>query len=475
MSLFRKHWADFSFLVGLVIFVLFKIPDLSIAYFWDELGVYVPGALKMKDDGTIGLLPANLEPLYSRGHPLLFVFSQAAWFELFGDDVVTGHTFSLLLGVLTLVAFYWCSRNLAGATVALVASITLAAQPVFYAGAGVILPEMMLALFTIPAVWAIIRQRWWWYALWGSLAMMTKESAIVIPGLALLVLFAESIAAKDFFSRNRWRLFLIGLVPILVFALFLIIQRIQNGWFFFPLHVDLMNSLEQGLEDLWYIFKDIMSRQGRIIPAFVFGLGFVFLLFSNRDIERRSFVISAIFILLCLCFAAYNFYLLRYMLYCIPFLILPAAWFISIIAGKGHRNLALPAVIVYAVVSTTMSLKFMNPAQFGDTSDMSYKRVVALKQEAIDWLEQQPFRDSVVEANFPIFQALADPRNGYVERTIQYSENFTRHSCHALWFHLNHERFHFWIESRPYEVVSEFRNEVANISYIRFTDCEQDH
>ena len=474
MDFFKKHWADFSFLVGLVIFVCFKIPDLSIAYFWDELGVYVPGALKMKDDGTIGLLPANLEPLYSRGHPLLFVFSQAAWFELFGDDVVTGHTFSLLLGVLTLIAFYWCSRNLAGSTVALVASITLAAQPVFYAGAGVILPEMMLALFTIPAVWAIIRQRWWWYALWGSMAMMTKESAIVIPALALLVLFAESIAAKDFFSRKRWKLFLIGLIPILVFALFLTIQRIQNGWFFFPLHVDLMNDVGTSLKYCFYISKDIYFGEGRYFSGVILVITLLYFIFKSKQngISRKATVLTLL-ILIGTVFAACNFYMIRYILYFLPAVMFLSAWFVVRFAYKHKKPIFITTVISYTVVVVISCIVEMGDKRFRDTGDMSYKQVVLLKKEAITWLEKQPFRNEIIGANFPLFQAISDTRFGYVSSPIRYSENLKEKTCHAIWFYLNNQRLDINTQ-RPFKIIKEFQNSQATIIIMSFQDCIYD-
>ena len=67
------------------------------------------------------------------------------------------------------------------------------------------------------------------------MATMTKESAIVIPALAILIILFDSIKLRDYFSASRLKVFLLGIVPFLVFGLFLVIQKIQYGWFLYPL------------------------------------------------------------------------------------------------------------------------------------------------------------------------------------------------------------------------------------------------
>src|SRR5215217_8095596 len=87
----------------LAVFIVVKYYDLNIPYFWDELGVYAPGSLKMKESGHIGILPANLDPEYSRGHPLLCFFVHALSFRFFGDTVFVAHATSLFIGCCVLV------------------------------------------------------------------------------------------------------------------------------------------------------------------------------------------------------------------------------------------------------------------------------------------------------------------------------------------------------------------------------------
>lgn len=470
MSFLRTHKYGLALTALLLFFVLAKLPHIGTPYFWDELGVYAPGALKMKDNGTIGLLPSSLEPLYSRGHPLLFVFSQAAWFHIFGDDVISGHAFSILTGALTLLIFYLCAANLFNKSIALIASLALAVQPIFFAGAGVVLPEMMLALFTIPAVWGIIQNRWGVYALAASLAMMTKESAIVIPPLALLVLLFDAVREKDFFSLSRFKKLISAVTPLLVFGIFLIIQKKQNGWYFFPLHVGYLRLDKTLFEQGWYIFRDVALKQGRWVFT-LFTVWGLFRSFTGNDFSpwtKRVLYVSVIFVFACILFAGLNFYLLRYLIYAVPFLVLTgvasAAVFLRMLPAKS----GLPAAFFLTVLATVLAIFNMDRKSFNDTADMSYIHLAKMEKEAVRWLEQQPWKDSVIEANFPVFQALEDPRYGYLKgKPLNISVNYERSAPYGIFYHMKKDEVFAW-NYKPYTVIKEYGSCLGFITIVQF-------
>src|SRR5215217_6034689 len=140
-----------GFLLVLTVFVFLKLPDLGLPYFWDELGVYASGALRMHDTG-IGILPASLESVLSRGHPLLCYAAFATVFSWFGDNVLVGHAFALFIACITLLVFFLFVKELFNKAIALISVILLCVQPMFYAMSAVILPEMMLTCFSLLAV-----------------------------------------------------------------------------------------------------------------------------------------------------------------------------------------------------------------------------------------------------------------------------------------------------------------------------------
>ncbi|HRO42652.1 MAG TPA: glycosyltransferase family 39 protein [Flavipsychrobacter sp.] len=444
------------FAIVVVVFTILKIQTIATPYFWDELGVYVPGALKMMDNGTIGLLPSSLEPLYSRGHPLLFVFSQASWFHLVGDTPAAGHSFSIMLAVATLIVFYYCARDLFGNKIAFVSSALLAVQPMFFAMAGVILPEMMLTLFTIPAIWAIVKNRWVIFAITGSLAMMTKESAIIIPPLAMLVIFVDSLLEKRVFSLRNISRYILAAVPFMIYGLFLIIQKKQNGWYFFPEHMGYLRLDASLIEQLWIIARDTLLEQGRTLPGiFIIAVGVIVNL--RRNAFRRTINIFILFVLACIAFADLNFYLSRYMLYALPFVVLGGVYGAQFLFLKMQTKWQTTALGTFIAVTAITSFLSMDTGKFEDTADMSYLHLVQTKQEAISWLEQQPWKDSVIEANFPIFQALSDMRNGYLSvKPFSISVNYEKRAPYGLWFHFKEDENIVW-DGRPYTIIKRWK------------------
>lgn len=468
MGISKQRIFDLLFVILVLVFVMLKISDIATPYFWDEIGVYAPGALKMKDNGTFGLLPSCLEPLYSRGHPLLFVFVQAVWFGFFGDEVISGHACSIFIATATLITFYFFVKDLFGKKIAFFAALLLTFQPVFFAMSGVILPEMMLTLFTIPAVWCVIRKRWGLFAVFGSMAMMTKESAIVLPVLALLFAIADDVAARRF-SISSVRRILWALTPVLIYAIFLVIQKKQNGWYFFPEHMGYVERNLFAFEQIWYILLDAVVKQGKAILL----IGILHSLFFTwrggySPVQKRAISISLIFVVGCIGFAYLNFYLFRYLLYAIPFVVLTAVAGLFALADRLPLKWRNSILYLCMAASLALGVLYMDKGEFNDTADMSYKRLVKAQLQTIDWVKQQPWKDSLIEANFPLYQAMEEPRNGYLSgKALNTSVNFKQPTRYGVFFHFKKEERFVW-NDRPYTTIKEFTLSYGFISIVKF-------
>jgi hypothetical protein len=176
-SLYRKYgW----FTIILVLFILAKLPAMQLPYFWDELGVYSRAGLYLHDNG-LGLLPKNLPPELSRGHPLLFSFIHGCGYFIFGDGVVGGHITGLIIALFLLLSIYKIAYHHFNQKTALLSVMLVIVQPVFFAQSILVLPEICLALFMLWAIhyWSI--RKYGWYALMSTAAILIKETAIIIP------------------------------------------------------------------------------------------------------------------------------------------------------------------------------------------------------------------------------------------------------------------------------------------------------
>lgn len=315
---------NYIFLFVLIIFAILKIKYLNTPYHWDEGGVYAPGILKMIDEHTIGLTPNSLVPLYSRGHPLIFYFLAASFMYIFGDSHIVAHIFSLLVGLLTLGTIFFVFSRIVEKLFALLLCILIMFLPLFFSLSGMLLPEMMLTLFSVFIFYSLWFQKWFLYFLFGSMAMFTKESAIVWVVFAIFTIVYQTIENKE----RTWKLILLNifysLTPILVFALFLCIQKYQNGWYFFPEHIGYINLQ-------WKVASEVFARcinmlfisQGKYIllciSIFFFAIQIFLKGFSSIHIKWVVYILVLIFG--STLFASINFLLMRYLLYVYPFVI----------------------------------------------------------------------------------------------------------------------------------------------------------
>lgn len=391
--------------------LLTKPGSLSLPFFWDELGVYGPGILSMVDNG-VGLLPSALDPELSRGHPLLFYAVFSSWIKLVGFTLFKIRVLALLISLGLLTSIGWIEQKIFGGLPALFAGATFVMIPAIQAQATLILPEMMLSLFMLWGLYHIYQENWLWYAVFGSLAILTKETGILLPltGITYLILSP---------GKPSWKSIGFLFIPILVFGIFLLIQKVQNGWFFFPYHTELISfgwdeiSFKAG-EMLHFLFVD----QGRWLMNI--GIVIAVLLGVKR---KKSFSLSAIhpwFLLTgilfggMMCFTVLNAYMDRYLLILLPMLAFGFAGLAQeLLQLRVNEKLVRLAGIV-SFVGVFLHMIYP-PGQFQYDVDLGFKEVVEVQQETTDYLMETVEAGDTVYTNFPLYLGFQDVRFGYVD------------------------------------------------------------
>ncbi|HEX7597486.1 MAG TPA: glycosyltransferase family 39 protein, partial [Polyangia bacterium] len=313
----RGHPYEIVLGVGLFAFFLYKLGDLTLPYFWDELGVYGRAAVYLHDH-KLGLLPANLPPELSRGHPLLLVFLAASLFRVFGASTTVAHVFVFFLAVSLLVSVFWIARAHWNAKVGLAAAALLAVQPLFLAQSTLLLPELPLALAVLWTMASFHSRRYWLGGICLALAIFVKETALVLgPVLGLMVL-ADWIRSRPSWKTALWG-FLALIGPALLYGLFLLIQKRQNGWYFFPLHESHMDFHWPAMKGKLIDYCNfVFIEQGRYPLSVIVSLWAVFRLVGKRDSGRRFQLgigwIFALFAIVLIVFSSGNFFMKRYLL-----------------------------------------------------------------------------------------------------------------------------------------------------------------
>jgi hypothetical protein len=171
---------------------LLHAPLLRLPYFWDEAGYYVPAARDILLSGT--LIPHTT---LSNAHPPLVLCWLALWWKLAGYDPLVTRSAMLLVAAFSLLGVFRLAERVANLQVAVASTLCTALYPVFFAQSSLAHLDLAVAGFTIWGLCAYLERRVFLFALWFSLAALSKETAILTP----MTLVAWEILRRAFLRR----------------------------------------------------------------------------------------------------------------------------------------------------------------------------------------------------------------------------------------------------------------------------------
>ena len=213
--------------------------------------------------------------------------------------------------------------------------------------------------------------------------------------------------------------------PYLVLATFLFVQKKQNGWYFFPYHIESITfSFEKTVAQFSKFFNFIFWSQGRYWWKNYLLVAGIIAVFTNRinkeNYKQSILLLLLIFMFAFLLFSSLSFYMDRYVL-----VVLIAAAIIvgvSIVSILGNKFLIVIATAFLAIIA----IEHFESEKFNNDSNMGYRRSVIALQQAIDFCAKKSTGNELVYGNFPGYYALNFPESGYLrkDKTFLPSMNF---------------------------------------------------
>ena len=412
------------FAITIIALFIFKWNDLHLAYFWDELGVYSQAA-DYQFQHVVSLMPSSLPPELSRGHPLLFTFINATAMRIFGEDVFAVHMVCFFISVLLLLAVYLKVSKYFSPLTGIVSVVVLAVQPLFLAQSCLILPEITLALFAFMAICSYYEHKFWLFALFACLAILTKEAAIVLPVVALSYSLLGWVLSRKRPAALGFSAVALTISPYILFGLFLMIQKRQNGWYFFPLHINhVAFSIAGFFRQLHDFTSFLFWRQGRNLSANICLVGAIVALFFGRYTPNRlAHSFSLLLFILGLAVLGFNsvidLFMERYLtLVLVVFSILTAALVTTILKSRF-----IAAVFVIVVIIT--SALNLETGGFHYDADLGYRHSVNSMQQGVTYATDSLPPGELVIGNFPIGFALTFKAGGYLKgKEVNYLWDF---------------------------------------------------
>ncbi len=398
-------------------------PLLRLPYYWDEAGYYIPAALDFFHHGL--LIPQSTLPT---GHTPLVAISLALAWRLLGYAPLVTRLTLVAFAAATLVALYALGLAVARRETALWACLLLALSPLFFAQSSLAFLDLPAAFTTTVAVWALLRRRMAWFAVAASLAVLTKETAVVIVPVALIFVWRSRRdlrkgdglwLAAPIVTLGAWAAyyhhvtgFWTGNAQYLQYNLY---STLEPGRIAVSLLRRLYQVLIAGFNWLLVVAAVLGYFRVKKHPETAMGHGAGANNPSPAPVRKEFFFLAmglavAYVAMLSLVGGAV---LPRYLLPMFPCFYLALA----MLAEGLPRRLMRPALVLTAACFVVSW--FINPPYpFAYENNLAYADFIHLHQQAAEWLSSQPGDPRILTA-WPATDELTHPELGYVDKPMR--------------------------------------------------------
>lgn len=408
-----RHARAHLFLLGLLGLCLF-LPHLfllSLPFYWDELGQYVPASLDLFQHGwwiPRSTLP-NVHP------PGLMTYLAGVW-SVTGYSILATRAAMLVLGTMTAWLAFLLAVRLGRGTQgwpAFSAVLFLCSSPLFFTQSMMAQLELPAALFTLLALLLFLDGRWRWAALACVGLVLVKETGLVVPAA-----FGAWLCYERKPRAALWFVLPLGVLGAWLLVLYQSTGHLLgNAEFarynaFFSLHP--VRAAAALLRRLYYLLFAEFHWIGALALWFAWRRT---RLFSSREWRIIALVAGAHILVVSLFGGAV---LERYLLPVLPLLYVAVA--VACTTLPGRAKLLVPVALCAGLVIAN----FWNPPYpFPFENNLAMVDFVHLQQAAAEYVDHLP-PDLPVSTAWPLTDALRRPEFGYVQRPhpVQALEDF---------------------------------------------------
>ena len=417
---------------------LLHVPLLQLPYFWDEAGYYVPAARDLLLTGS--LIPHTT---VSNAHPPLVMAWVALWWKCVGYAPLVARSAMLMIAAFSLLGVFRLAARVANTQVAIASTVCTALYPVFFAQSSLAQVDLAAAGLTFWGLTAFLDERPRATAIWFSLAVLAKETAILAPVALACWELLRFVAPRQGWIRGLWidssgnrgiagKRILPLLVPVAPLALWYFYHWAHTGYVFgnpeffrynvaatlnpvrFLLALVLRLWQAFGYMHLWLLTLSMLLAM--LLPPVKDG---------GIERSRITIPVQMIFLVVVKVYVVAmaligGAELARYMLPAVP---------LVIIAGIStlRRRLRDWSMAVAVVAVAFVVAWFWNPPYgFSPEDNLAYRDYIVLHQDAERFIEARYPMAHVLTA-WPASDELARPWLGYTTRPMQVVqiENFS--------------------------------------------------
>lgn len=398
-------------------------PLLRLPFFWDEAGYYVPAAHDL-----IQFHSPIVRTTLDTGHPPLSTAYLAFWLATAGWKASVARVAMLLVAAFALTNVYLLARRLAGIGVAVATLAGTATYSVFFVQSSLTHADLMACAFTLWGLREGIENRLWRSQLAFSLAVLSKETAIVgcVALAAWEILFPPA-------PREKWKRAAIRMMPAIPLAGWMLYHYAATGHllagssYYLDYNVSTARNALRFVLALAQRFWQLLGGMNMLALTAATAAAMWFAPVRDRDVERGriavdlQFQFALVMLAYLITFSLLGGALLtRYLLPCYPLVIL-------IGMSTLHRRILRwewPAAVIVLIFG--LALFFDPPYRFAPEDSLRYKDFVQLHYRAAQFLQKHEQETTILTA-WPANDELSRPYLGYVKQPLNSVavDNFT--------------------------------------------------
>jgi Dolichyl-phosphate-mannose-protein mannosyltransferase len=410
---------------------------LRLPYYWDEAGYYIPAAWDFFRTGS--LIPITT---ISNAHPPLPSIYLALWWHLGGYHPAVTREAILIVAALGLLAVWKLALRLnPSPLVAFWALLLTALYPIWFAQSTLAHADIFAAAATL---WALVyalpddsrkpsSSGIWPAAIWFSLAVLAKETAIITPLTLAAFELAAGFRKTRPIRRRSYELAAWYSVCLLPLAAWYAYHYAKTGFLFGNpefLRYNATSTLEplRILAAFGHRILHLTGHMNMFVPTLCTAAAMVLDPIKNQAGETPPRIslpaqtrIYAILLANALAFSVLGGALLtRYLLPMYPLVLLIA------VSTFNRRVRYWQLLTAFSAAAFVVALFINPPYGFAPEDNLTYAHVIRLHQQAIRQLEAH-YPGSTVLTAWPVSDELTRPELGYVKTPFDVDriEDFT--------------------------------------------------
>jgi 4-amino-4-deoxy-L-arabinose transferase-like glycosyltransferase len=395
------------------------VPHLTLPFFWDEAGQFVPAALDVFHHGD--WVPRSTTP---NVHPPGVMAYLALVWHIVGYSVVSTRIAMLLIAALGLYCTFLLAIRMCGdvpGAPAFEVMLLLLATPLFYTQAMMAQLDMPAMTFTVLSLLLFLDRKYVACALACTGLVLAKETGAIAP-----LLFGGWLLVRE----RKIREALYFTAPFLVLMVWLaILKDVSGNWLGDPgfAHYNVTYSLEPVravfalVRRVWYLFGADFRWIGT--AAIIYGLR------RSRRFFTPEWALLGIFFVLHVVFVSLfgGATLERYLLPVFPIL------YLAVVTGWAGMQRTAKRVSLGVLTAGMIAGFFWNPPYpFPYENNLAMTDFVRLQKAAAEYLDGDAPQGAVIASAWPYTGALRNPELMMSQRKFNVVETDDFHSASVV-------------------------------------------